>query len=577
MMRRLPLLVLSAAGLVFVACGDEDSNEPNPGADCASNDDCGSRLVCEAGTCVAPDSDAGTDTGTGTDAGTDTPTLDVGVTDTEPGECVSGIECVRASDCAAIDNAQCIEGCCVAGTPPAGACTGHLDDCNSETQTTDEFFCDTEAGQCMQRCNFDSADDTQSADCPLNSYCLAELTVDDPLALNGVCIPGDCDSNIFDAEACDGTGTCLPVGNGASYCIPGGTAAEGDACNTVQDSQPASDICSPGLLCFQGECITPCDLDGDDCGDLECVRAYDITPRNRPGVCGTECPEFSGDSCGESEVCSIIPGRFGINTWMCIEIDGDATEVGVGEDCTGEDTVCAAGSICVGVDDAGGAECLPICDPLGGADGEFATCADEADVCSPSALDGLGFCQEGCEPYPRRPADYGCEDGANTCLPFVARDDRPVEPQGFCAEDEGFAGAYEGCENDGFLGGDCVDFAVCLALEEGDAAQCLPLCEPFGEGVCPGDATCSGIPPLLGQLNFSFCFPGAQPGNIGDRCTEEGIACAADDSICLDTGSGPVCVAICREGFEDCNEVGGDCTTGLLNPDVVPAYMGLCL
>ena len=457
---------------------------------------------------------------------------------------------------------------------PVGGCIGHLDACDSETETTDDFFCDTEAGQCIARCDFDTADDTRSADCPLNSYCLVELTVDDLPGLNGVCSPGDCESNIFDPEACDGTGTCLPVGNGASFCIPAGTASEGGACNTVEESPPASDICSPGLLCFEGSCITPCDL-GDDCGGLECVSAFDVTPRNRPGVCGTECPEFSGGSCAEGESCRIVSGRFGINAWMCLEV-GDSTIVEAGEDCSSEGVECADGTICVGTDDVGGAECASICDPLGESAGDYATCVAEGVVCTPSALSGFGFCQEACTPYPRGPGSYGCDEDSDTCLPFVSRDDRPVEPLGFCTDDDGFAAAYEDCSNDGFHGGDCADFAVCLALEEGGTSECLPLCEPFGDDQCGSGNTCSGIPPLVGQLNLSFCITDPQPGDIGDPCTEEGLPCAADHSICLDMGSGPTCLGVCRAGFGDCDSFGLTCNTADLNPDVVPSYMGLC-
>jgi hypothetical protein len=345
----------------------------------------------------------------------------------------------------------------------------------------------------------------------------------------------------------------------------------------VEEDAPASDICSPGLLCFQGACITPCQLGEDECGVLDCVAAFDVTPRNRPGVCGIECPEFSGDSCDEGVSCTFISGRFGINAWMCIEFAPDATIIGVGEDCSVADVACGNGLICLGTDDEGGAECASICEPAGESDAEFAFCDDEADVCTPSALDGFGFCQESCVPFPRGAGSYGCEAGSNTCLPFVSRDDRPVEPQGFCTDDEGFADSYESCENEGFLGGDCLDFAVCLADEEDGPASCLPLCEPFGDDQCGAAGTCSGIPPLVGQLNFSFCVSGAQPGNVGDRCTEEGLPCAADHSICLDSGSGPTCVAVCRDGFSDCDATGGTCNTGALNPDVVPAYMGLCL
>ena len=962
--RKHVLLTLAAVGLIVAGCGDDD---PAPIAG---------------------------DVGADTDPGTDTTPDD----DTTPDEdatnvCGDAPECVRLSDCDGLgfNQPQCevapgaSTGCCVegdVGPDPGSLCQSHLSECSSPDQTTADFFCDADAGLCLQRCDFDRADDTQSADCPLNSYCLSELTGGDPTELNGVCIPGDCESNIFDPESCDGIGTCLPVGNGASFCIEGGTAAEGDACNTVQTNQPASDICEPGLLCRNSACIVPCDRRNgdDDCTEdgEECLGVFDTTPRNQPGLCGVDCTPFSRDECADG-MCAPVFGRFGINGWACSEMPDEP--LAEGDNCGAADAVCGEGLICLTVSE-GVQECVPTCDPIGSGDvptascpggatggepifdltsfgeaseywtaeagdypgelrandgtfiqaaevevddgsvtsmvvtvdgegavdvlilddltpeddvpaqglrlvhashgagevdvyldeqiaaavaagddlasvdvdagdyavsggefmtfeagmvyrakdngvdgaydptaiglvddeaglriyhgaiggpaidvyicaldaGDFGDCsgadplasdlgesnffpadgftpvaeetfiaslaygvlagadpddfadedvvftwggelvagelyqvtafngedgvdvrpdalptevaegaatilfqsfgsdpidftltwgpieeafvygdsssgedasyfavepgtygfsllaadetwivsepasvdegefvstfaADREDgvtffstlddfaapsdgegatrlihaaggvsavqitepgeldvVCTPSAVDGFGFCQEACVPYPRRVGDYGCDDETNTCLPFVARDDRPVEPQGFCSEDEGEVGAGGACTNDGFLGGDCQDFAVCLDLEDTGNAQCLPLCEPFAIGSCseyPDFSTCSGIPPLVGQLNFSFCID-AQPGNIGDRCTEEGIACAADNSICLDMGSGPQCLGVCRAGFDDCDAFGQTCNTGDLNPDVVPTYMGLC-
>ncbi|MFT6398206.1 MAG: hypothetical protein ACJAYU_002962 [Bradymonadia bacterium] len=955
-MRRSVLITLAVGSLALGACGD-DEPEPN------------------------------------TDGGTDTPVIDIGDTGaadtaTDGGEPVcedDAPECVRLSDCsdAGFNNPSCVEGCCVEQSvnvdPP---CAGHLTECTTAEQTTDDFFCDTDAGQCLQRCDFDSAGDTQSADCPLNSYCLSELTGVEDDALAGICIPGDCESNIFDPESCGGTGTCLAVGNGASYCIDAGTAGEGDTCDTVDENQPASDICQPGALCYSGECTIPCDRRNgdDDCsveGD-ECLGVYDTTPRNQPGLCGVSCEAFSRDECGDG-VCAPVFGRFAINGWACAPAIEGALEMGA--NCTAADAECAEGLICITVSE-GVQECVQSCDPLGDselpsaacpggatggavlfeafsfsdateyftaeagdypvelrtadgdvfiaglnveiddgsatsvvvtidvagavdaftlddftleddlpaqgvrvvhashragivdvyldeliaanvqagddfvefalaagdygigydefttleagmvyhakdnglgaayepanieltvgtlgfriyhgalgapavdvyacedslvvpsfldcdgveplatdvlegtyapaegfatavaadldgltvygvvagsdpvsslpedvaftwtvtgwtagalyqvtayngdgvdvradalplltedgeavvifqsfgpdpidatvqagpieeavlygdsssgadsayielpvgtyginllledetwsrspfweiADGDLATifAADTADgptffataddfetpeegmgstravhaadgpevtvnfpgeadsVCTPSAVDGFGFCQEACSPFPRRVGEYGCEDSSNTCLPFVARDDRPVVPDGYCLEDEGDVGPGGTCTNPGFLGGDCEDFAVCLENEGSD--QCLPLCEPFGDSPCAAYddfSTCSGIPPLVGQLNFSFCVD-AQAGNVGDRCTEEGIPCAADHSICLDMGSGPECLGICRAGFDDCGPFEQQCNTGDLNPDVVPTYMGLC-
>ncbi len=960
-LRRFSFLAVMLGALAFVACGG-DGEGSDVSTDDASTDGGGT------------DADASADAGGGGDT---------------DGDCASGFSCRRTNDCAGsgLDFPTCIEGCCVAGDPPELPCAAHLDPCNSDTQTTADFFCDTGAGQCFTKCDYDSADDTQSSDCPLNSYCLSELTAVEPGEFNGACLPGDCDSNIFDPAACDEVGTCRPIGNGASFCVEGGTAMEADPCNLdTSTSQPASAVCAPGLLCFRNECIVPCNRRNgdDDCEEgLECAGAFDTTPRNQPGVCASECGEFSAGECTDG-VCRAIFGRFGVNEWLCTEAPEEPLEDGA--DCSGADAECAEGMICASVTDTEQA-CMQTCHPLGegdgiysacpggatagaeligataygegseywsaaegdypvemrdadsgafvdglelevadgtvisavlagsadaietfvledlapgdtlpdqgmrivhasadlgevdvwlreriaegtgaaesltwleltagdyelvgdvttfaagnayyavvnasaeteeiaptlvddlgegelglryfnathdtgaldiwvgctGDDGTFADCdgdtaavegleedvatgpdfpaqtaadlegaswyvvaagSDPADfvdeavlaageytglsagnlyqvtlhdrsgdvaapvdavvfpvaedaftialhdlgdepsltldmvsgpveeaveyqdtsagadsayfavepgvygfaldlgdetwwdtdvvevaeddlisivvagsaegdeptltafdladdfespeegegatrvvhavvdgpavtvnepgaadvVCTPSRVDGFGFCQEACEPYPRR-EDYGCDDDGTTCLPFVQRDDRPVLPLGFCSEDEGSAEAGEACANDGFLGGDCLDFAVCLDLDDTGAATCLPLCEPFSIDACGDFGTCSGIPPLVGQLNFSFCLPDAQAGQIGDRCTEAGLPCAADNSICLDLGSGMACMAVCREGFDDCAAFDQTCNTGGLNPDVVPTYMGLC-
>lgn len=941
LLSRKHLLIALASGAMFVtACGDDET--PPAG-----------------------------DTG-GADAG-DTD-LDVTVQDTsdDAATCEDGAPvCTRNSDCAGsdLDNPVCDDGCCAEGAVTLDPCRAHLGACTSTDQNTDQYFCDVEAGLCLQICDSDTADDNQSADCPINSYCFENLTSSDPDALLGLCIPGDCETNTFDPDACGGVDTCLPVGNEASFCVTAGTVPEGGECGSNDDGTP---LCGTGLRCVEGTCVAPCNRrDGDaDCSEGEtCVGAFDTTPRNQPGLCGVECSAFSTDECAEGEACNPVLGRFGINAWMCQAVPDGVTPVEPGGDCSADDAVCGAGYICLTTSDTT-QECTQMCDPLGAsaepgascgsaseagdelfasvealaasdynnaaagdvaaqvrltADGALATtttlvyagdtvsstvltagaddavetfsitdwtagdtlptnglrvvhgvfgadavdvwlnyapvdiaagaptytedfsadaewtfgdlalgneaghtytvfatptgvtvtddqpatlAADQAgvrfynagfgstavdiyfdcsapslvgtvadcegdsplvaglavgdfddagaftafgtsasgstvyvieagadpvtsvvgsfattipaltdgdhvqlivtagiatiqgsfepvqfpveatdfsvaftnfattattfsasmlfaddlaygtgtegeasffteiaegdytlsvgdftsnefsiedayptaflhatddgidavlidatlappatgegairvvniggaamlltapaesnEVCSPSALDGLGFCNEGCTPYPRGTGSYGCEEATDTCLPFVARDDRPVEPQGFCAEEEGTVAAGENCSNPGFLGGDCEDFAVCLELVEGGTAQCLPLCEPFAVGGCAAYddfATCSGVPPLLGQLNFSFCID-AQAGAIGDRCSEEGTPCAADSSICL----GEVCEAVCRIGFDDCAE-GTECVGGQLNPDVVPTFMGLC-
>ena len=202
-------------------------------------------------------------------------------------------------------------------------------------------------------------------------------------------------------------------------------------------------------------------------------------------------------------------------------------------------------------------------------------------ICARSAVAGIGFCQESCEPFPRNPgSNYGCSADGDGCFPVVLTDSEPTAPLGVCDANEGTIAPFEPCTTDGTIG-ECADFAVCLDFTEDGAANpnCNPLCAPLDQSdVCGAGATCSPILPLVGTLAFGLCTQEFTAGAVGGRCTDEGFPCEAAGSLCLDTGAGPTCVLACREGFDDCaNDPGTTCNTGLLNPDVVPAFMGLCL
>lgn len=204
-------------------------------------------------------------------------------------------------------------------------------------------------------------------------------------------------------------------------------------------------------------------------------------------------------------------------------------------------------------------------------------------ACAPISIAGLGFCQEVCEPFPRRPdGGYpGCDAATDSCLPFYQRDDRAVEAIGQCstpaAEDTAAAGAT--CNNPGFLGGGCTDFAVCLSeTEEDTTGTCSPLCDGFGEGtqVCGAGQSCNGVPLLLGNA-FGFCVETAQAGNVGDRCSEAGTICGEDNTLCIEIAAGNAeCLGICREGFPSDCTAGTSCRTGVFGSQV-PDFMGVCI
>ncbi len=447
---------------------------------------------------------------------------------------------------------------------PFPACSAFRDPCDGPEDTTADFFCDETENRCLARCDFTTANATVSADCPANSYCLIELTGGEPDELNGACVPGDCVGSIFDPRGCEADETCLAVGHGASFCIPAGTAAVGEECDVSDLAEPPeSDTCEPGLRCLFNSCVEPCRLGAGCAGTDTCVAVFDSTPSNRAGTCGTRCPDFGTCASG---TCEPAFGRFGITNWICDE--RDVPRGAEGEPCVGAAELCEEGLTCLDIGTPAVPEptCVVECEP--GSD-----CA-AGDICVNAAADGFGFCLDECSPYPRSSTGCAADD---TCFPFVSDTTRAVEPEGYCSGDPGTVGAGGLCPNPGFLGGACEDFAVCLDLAEDGSGECLPLCDPFASGQCssyPSFSTCSGVPPLVGELAFSFCTD-AQPGSIGGFCFEEGFPCSADGSLCLDmTGFGAECLQVCRVGFPDCDS--GTCRTDGLNPDVVPPYMGLC-
>ena len=321
-----------------------------------------------------------TETDSGSDTTADTGTTDTGTADTaldtievDTTDTGGAISCTRTADCESQLGAGfiCENGTCVEQLLP-DPCAADGQECtDAAAQETDEFVCvtETEGGTavCRQLCNADTADDTGSEDCPLNTYCF-DVGATSASGLTGACTPGDCTTNIFDETACDGVGTCFPVGHGASFCIGAGTAIEGEPCGLdTTTTPPDTDVCAPGLLCSNSVCVEPCNrTNGNaDCTDgLTCLAAFDFTPRNRPGLCGTACDAFSVGQCPTDETCQPFLGRAGVNIWACVASTGDTT-FGPDEICDGTGA-CEEGYLCVGSEtDAGGntiSRCTQLCD-----------------------------------------------------------------------------------------------------------------------------------------------------------------------------------------------------------------------
>ena len=535
------------------------------------------------------------DTGTASDTTPDDTTADTtpDTVDTGTGDTSVGFPCTTNADCIATlgDTFECVSGSCVEAAGPVPCAVDGQACTDPATQQNDTFACvadDTGTGAvCRQFCDADNADATGSVDCPANSYCI-DIGTSNIDGLTGACIPGDCTTNIFDTSACSGTGTCLPVGNGASFCITAGTARVGAACNvSTAATPPTSDICARGLLCSNNTCIAPCNrANGNaDCGAGEsCLGAFDNTPRNRPGLCGQGCNAFSTGTCDLGTSCQPILGRTGLNVWACLAENAGPT-YGIGEVCD-PTANCAEGSLCIEDDvDALGnpvSHCIQLCSPeeeLAG--GSPCNALLNPEVCAPSRVAGLGLCNESCTPFPRSPGStYGCSGTGDGCRPIVLTDTAVTEPRGVCDPNTGTTRNFATCSSSGTFG-ECLDFGLCYDTSNDGLTNptCAPLCPPLAQTpICGAGATCSAILPLVGNLAFSVCTRNFNAAAIGARCTTEGDPCTDAGTVCLDTGSGPVCVLACREGYDDCaRDAGTTCNTGLLNPDVVPAFMGICL
>lgn len=334
---------------------------------------CAFAFACGSDDPPANEADIRADVGDTSDAAPDTVE---DAADVEP-DVVCELECTRAAECLELGSgALCIDGCCSPPPPPPDVCLAHGDECESDEQSTDSLICDTGRGLCLSYCDQDFAAETESADCPDQSYCFRLNTPVDAQR-DGLCLPNEC-TNIFDQETCEGVGTCVAYGNNASFCFTAGTAENGDECGQDDSGNPpASDICAPGLRCAFDQCVRPCDLRNgdDDCADdgLDCVRAWDATITNRAGICAADCDEFDEGLCTEEgSRCGPFFGRARINNWFCYPpadtLLDDGAECGDGIE--GE---CSEGLTCSTIR-GDTATCNRFCNPLGSGSGGYVDC-----------------------------------------------------------------------------------------------------------------------------------------------------------------------------------------------------------
>lgn len=147
----------------------------------------------------------------------------------------------------------------------------------------------------------------RAADCEPPLGCLL-----DPRAGWFYCADSACST---DAQCPEGF-ACVPLpsneeGPLVRYCIPPGVRKEGEACISVPGER--EEACEPGLLCGQGWCGRPCQLDtpsscpeGFFCGDTTPGPACLPTCEGRACPDGTRC--ILDDSAGAS-ACAVVYGQ----------------------------------------------------------------------------------------------------------------------------------------------------------------------------------------------------------------------------------------------------------------------------
>lgn len=196
-----------------------------------------------------------------------------------------------------------------------------------------------------------------------------------------------------------------------------GTLADGETCAT--DEQCRSGACDASAMpnACTGECAPRADL-GEACGDpsttdgATCDPSLVCVPNDSGGfVCAEQGSLEEGDACVRS-ISTFTACAGGL---LCAGEQGNATCQAVtfaqdGEDCSGDNTFCTSGTVCI--DDT--------CTPPGG-EGDSCTatnlecriehfCDTDAGECTPTR--GAG---ESCSSDSQCSGDLECSDSSNTC------------------------------------------------------------------------------------------------------------------------------------------------------------------
>ncbi len=296
----------------------------------------------------------------------------------------------------------------------------------------------------------------------------------------------DCDGNtdegVEEGTACgDDTGECKPgvlkCVDGAYVCIDE-TGPRAEACNCLDDDcdgdtdeDPAGDLCPPGQVCFQCECVTLC-RPGEEFGrcdegqipvEVESGRCFCVTDDCDPEQCAEQTLEEDGEVLCRPDSNRIAPCacKAGECSALCHEVVCDP-----GYACDPSDGSCAADTCAVL-----GCESGQRCDPLSGECVED-ECAD-AD-CEQDQVCRDGECEKSC-------ANLVCPEGLR-CKSGKCVEDKCADAD--CENDETCDPEEGKCVENACLGKSCAQGQVCDRV----SGECIA--DPCAAVDCPQDQYC---------------------------------------------------------------------------------------
>ena len=389
----------------------------------------------------------------------------------------------------------------------------------------------TRAAECSRLCEEDY-------ECPLDSYCFdlprrddgvcrergsllsGDFCGDDPGACPGLCTGGylSFDPGGYCLEQCESedechTGSrCAEVSDLGTYCLPDGTATQGESCLFDAFDCAADHFCvdfgSADAFCA-AQCRT-----SEDCAEGTWCTAGVGSDREL-GICYPAGDTPAGDSCE-------------IGEYSCAEGSYCAIEASPRcfTPCTAPPHACPDGHECLEENRAGERWCYP-----SGSVGYGESCAADPYACAHP-----GFC-----------SDYGSHDARCTHACLVdedcAGDDWCLRTVygGFCRPGGGDLTQGESCEGDIY---GCEPELLCILGGEA-GSFCAVECTGFADSCADGEA-CR----FLGY-SMNFCV---EHGDVphGGSCVDDRFACD-DESWCVNAGSdSAVCVSTCSDDATVC-------------------------